>query len=200
MKLIDRLHGHYIADRRARALSNHLAEIIPDRFQVLDVGCGNGLIAHLITSVRPDISLRGLDVLERDYTYIPVEPFDGDTIPFHDGSFDGVMFVDVLHHAQNPMTLLHEAKRVARQAILIKDHTLDGLLAGPTLRAMDRAGNARYGIPLPYNYWSKQKWLQAFDEIGIEIVSWRTELRLYPWPVSFFFDRSLHFVARLDVR
>jgi hypothetical protein len=93
------------------------------------------------------------------------------------------------------MVLLREAMRVARQVIVIKDHRLDGLLAGPILRAMDWVGNSRYDVSLPYNYWTKQKWLQAFDALGIEIGSWTTQLKLYPWPASCLFDRSLHFVA-----
>jgi hypothetical protein len=39
---------------------------------------------------------------------------------------------------------------------LIKDHTLNGFLAGLTLRFMDWVGNACYGIALPYHYWSQQ--------------------------------------------
>jgi len=199
MKFIDHVHNNYIAHRRARALSKHLAGIIPARFHVLDIGCGDGLIAHFISEIRPDINLRGLDIQKRDLTYISVERFDGESIPYNDASFDGVMLVDVLHHIQNPIALLREGTRVARKAILIKDHTLDGLLAGPTLRAMDWVGNARYGVPLPYNYWSKRKWLQAFDVLGLEIESWTTSLKLYPGPASCLFDRSLHFVARLNL-
>jgi ubiquinone/menaquinone biosynthesis C-methylase UbiE len=200
MKFIDRMHGDYVANRRARVLSSHLANIIPDGFQVLDVGCGDGLIARLITETRPDIKLRGLDVLPRNRTYIPIEHFNGEIIPYDDASFDGVMFVDVLHHTKDPMILLREAARVARKTVVIKDHILDGFFAGPTLRAMDRVGNARYGVSLPYNYWSKQKWFQAFAALRMEIGSWTTQLKLYPWPASWLLDRSLHFVARLDAR
>jgi SAM-dependent methyltransferase len=200
MKLIDRVHGDYVANRRARVLSDHLAKIIPDRFLMLDVGCGDGLIARLINQKRTDIHLRGLDVQVRERTYIPVERFDGEVIPYDDASFDGVMFVDVLHHTHDPMVLLREAIRVARQAVVIKDHMLDGLLAGPILRAMDWVGNSRYNVSLPYNYWTKQKWLQAFDALGMEIGSWTTQLKLYPWPTSCLFDRSLHFVARLELQ
>jgi len=198
MKFIDRMHGDYVANRRARVLSSHLANIIPDGFQVLDVGCGDGLIARLITETRPDIKLRGLDVRARDQTYIPIEHFNGEIIPYDDASFDGVMFVDVLHHTKDPMILLREAARVARKTVVIKDHILDGFFAGPTLRVMDRVGNARYGVSLPYNYWSKAKWLQAFDALRMEVGSWTTQLKLYPWPASWLLDRSLHFVARLD--
>jgi SAM-dependent methyltransferase len=199
MKLFEDIHADLIEHRRARALSNRLADIIPDRFAVLDVGCGDGLIGRLIGEKRTDIQLRGLDVLVRERTYIPVERFNGEVIPYEDASFDGVMFIDVLHHTQDPMVLLREATRVARKAVVIKDHTLEGLLAGPTLRAMDWIGNARYGVSLPYNYWTKREWLDAFNELEVEVGSWISNLGLYPWPAGYLFDRSLHFVARLDV-
>jgi len=199
MKLFEDIHADLIEHRRARALSNRLADIIPDRFAVLDVGCGDGLIGRLIGEKRTDIQLRGLDVLVRERTYIPVERFNGEVIPYEDASFDGVMFIDVLHHTQDPMVLLREATRVARKAVVIKDHTLEGLLAGPTLRAMDWIGNARYGESLPYNYWTKREWLDAFNELEVEVGSWISNLGLYPWPAGYLFDRSLHFVARLDV-
>jgi hypothetical protein len=64
---------------------------------------------------------------------------------------------------------------------------------------MDWVGNSRYGVSLPYNYWSKPQWLQAFDELEMKIGSWTTSLKLYPWPASCLFDRSLHFVAHLSV-
>jgi ubiquinone/menaquinone biosynthesis C-methylase UbiE len=167
---------------------------------MLDVGCGDGLLAHLITQKRPDLDLRGIDVLVRDHTYIPIVEFDGKQLPYDDASFDGVMFVDVLHHTQDPMILLREAVRVARKAIVIKDHTLNGLFAELTLRVMDAIGNARHGVALPYNYWPRQKWLKAFNILGLEVGVWATKLRIYPWPASWIFDRSLHFVTRLDLR
>ena len=36
MKLIEHIHADRIEHRRARALSNRLADIIPDRFAVLE--------------------------------------------------------------------------------------------------------------------------------------------------------------------
>jgi hypothetical protein len=76
------------------------------------------------------------------------------------------VFIDVLHHTNDPVLLLREAARVARNTIVIKDHTLDGFAAGPTLRFMDRIGNRRYNVALPYNYWPKQQWLSAFEALG----------------------------------
>jgi hypothetical protein len=76
------------------------------------------------------------------------------------------MFVDVLHHTQDPMVLLREAVQVARKAIVIKDHTLNGFMAGLTLRLLDWVGNARHGVALPYTYRPQQRWWEAFDTFG----------------------------------
>jgi SAM-dependent methyltransferase len=200
MELIDQIHGRYVHVRRSQRLARHFADLIPAGASVLDVGCGDGLLAGELQHQRPDLGVRGIDVLVRERTAIPVDPFDGQVIPHGDASFDVVMFVDVLHHTEDPTVLLREAARVAGRAIAIKDHTAEGLLAYPTLRFMDRVGNARHGVGLPHNYWREGRWRATFEDLGLRIEDWRTELGLYPWPMSWVFSRSLHFIARLDVR
>jgi hypothetical protein len=90
--------------------------------------------------------------------------------------------------------------RVARKAIVIKGHTLNGFMAGLTLRFLDWVGNARHAVALPYNYWPQQRWREAFATLGLTIGVWKKELRLYPRPANWVFGRSLHFIARLNVR
>lgn len=199
MKTIDAIHGGYVHSRRIQVLSEHLQAVTPRDVRVLDVGCGDGLLAAELMKKRPDVTVEGIDVLVREQTHIPVAHFNGETIPFAEGAFDVVQFVDVLHHTTDPMVLLCEAVRVARQAIVIKDHTRNGLLANATLRFMDQVGNARYGVALPYNYWPERRWRDAFAELGLSIGEWRKTLSLYPAPADWIFGRSLHFIARLDV-
>ncbi len=198
MKLLATLHGALVFDRRTRVLSERLAALLPAGARVLDVGCGDGSIDRLIAERRPDVTITGVDLIVRPETHIPVTQFDGQHIPFDDGSFDVVMFVDVLHHTQDPAILLAEARRVARQTVVLKDHTRDGLLAGPTLRFMDWVGNAPHGIPLPYNYWPERRWHETFARLGLTPAIWLNKLGLYPTLATWVFDRSLHFVARLD--
>jgi len=198
VSLIESIHGGYVHNRRVRVLSDHLAELIPQDARVLDVGCGDGLLAHLIMQKIPSVEIKGIDVLVRSQAHIPVDEFDGQVIPHADASFDVVMFVDVLHHTEDPMILLREAVRVASKAIAIKDHTCNGLFAGSTLRFMDQIGNARYGVALPYNYWSQQRWFEAFHTLDLTIAAWKKDLGLYPRPANWIFGRSLHFIALLD--
>jgi SAM-dependent methyltransferase len=198
MSVIERIHGGYVFGRRVRIIADHLAKLLPRGCNVLDVGCGDGSVAAAVIAKRADLTISGVDVLVRNSTRIPVGAFDGTTLPFPHCGFDAVMFVDVLHHTSDPMTLLREAARVARRCVVIKDHTADGLLADATLRFMDRVGNSRFGVALPFNYWTRERWLRAFAELGLTVASWNGRLGIYPQPASWIFDRSLHFAARLD--
>jgi SAM-dependent methyltransferase len=200
MGLTAAIHGTYVHQRRVRVLAGHLARLVPQGAAVLDVGCGDGRLAALLAEQRPDLALCGIDTLVRPAAAIPVTGFDGRTIPHAAGTFDLVLFVDVLHHATDPLALLREAARVTRRWVLLKDHRRDGLLAGPTLRLMDRVGNARHGVALPYNYWPAQRWDQAWRELGLRLAHYEAGgLGLYPWPASWVFGRKLHFLALLEV-
>lgn len=199
MSLIGRIHDRFASDQRAHTLACHLAELIPREANVLDIGCGDGSIAHLIMQRRPDVRIAGVDVLLREKSCIPIQWFDGRVIPFADDSFEVAMFVDVLHHTDDPLVLLREAARVARKAVILKDHTRNGFLAGPTLRFMDYVGNAHHGVVLPYNYWTRRRWLEAFNSLNLQSSIWNKDLKLYSRPAHWLFDRSLHFVTLLKV-
>jgi SAM-dependent methyltransferase len=189
-----------VLTRRISVLAGALADLIPRGASVLDVGCGGGRIAHEIMRRRPDVNIQGIDVLIREQTFIPVERYDGREIPHGPASFDLVLLVDMLHHTREPEAVLRESSRVTRYSLLIKDHLLNGWMAGKVLRFMDMVGNQRFGVSLPYNYWPLGRWQQAFDELGLRIGAWRGRLGLYPFPASLLFERGLHFLVRLDKR
>jgi SAM-dependent methyltransferase len=198
MGLLDISHGGYVHRRRVDVLSREFASLIPAGSTVLDVGSGDGWLAARIRERVGALAIHGIDTLVRPDAHIPIAPFDGRVIPHPDASFDYVMFVDVLHHTDDPLILLREAARVARNGVLIKDHLLEGALAGPTLRFMDWVGNARHGVTLPYNYWPRPRWHAAFRELKLVPGFWKSDLGLYPGPADWAFGRSLHFIARLD--
>jgi len=199
LRHVGSLHGEVVHTRRSRVLASYFAELIPQGHAVLDVGCGDGLIDALVREQRPDLRISGVDVLVRPAALIPVTPFDGRRIPFADKSSDTVLLCDVLHHAEHPVSLLKEAARVARHSVVIKDHSVRGLLARPTLRFMDFISNAPQGVALPYNYLTESQWATAFRECGLMPRAVRSELSLYPSWADPIFGRSLHFVGRYEI-
>jgi SAM-dependent methyltransferase len=197
MSTVGKLHEALVFNRRVEVLASWFARLAPKDAHILDVGCGDGLLSAALRSLRPDLTLRGIDVLPRERTHIPVEIFDGVRIPFGDDSFDAVLFSDVLHHTDDPAVLLREAHRVARRCVLLKDHFREGLAAYSRLRLMDWVGNARFGVALPYNYWTEEQWQKAWRQIGLEPEESVTSLGLYPPPVDWIFGARLHVMARL---
>jgi SAM-dependent methyltransferase len=188
-------------NRRVRTLAEHLASLLPetDSLQGLDVGCGSGEVAQSVQQLRSKLTFQGIDVLVRPQTQIPVRQFDGLNIPFPDRSFDFIMLVDVLHHADDAATLLAECVRVSRQFILIKDHYCNSKWDDLRLQLMDWVGNRSYGVALPYNYLSTQQWEQLYETRGISPARTLEKLNLYPDPISLIFDSNLHFISRLDI-
>ena len=198
MSIIEHFHGQYVLGRRVRRLAELLSGVLPRNVAILDVGCGDGALDLALLERRSDIRIEGIDVLVRSQTHIPVIKFDGSRIPFPDRSIEVVMFVDVLHHSDTPELLLREATRVASRMVVIKYHHRTGLGARARLRFMDRVGNARHGVALPYNYWSQEEWQSVFSTLALEVVLSNTDLALYPWPFDYIFGGALHFLTILQ--
>lgn len=197
MGLIAPIHAKYVHGRRVKTLAKHLAALIPQQASVLDVGSGDGKLARLLLDIRPDLQLQGVDIMVRPQTQIPVIAYDGTHLPLEDHSVDVVTIIDVLHHTDDPLITMREALRVAKQAVLIKDHTCSGLFGRPILEFMDWVGNARHGVAIPGNYWTLQQWNDVFVQLGTSTTSWKTDLGLYPWWANWLFGYGLHFITSL---
>lgn len=196
--LLDFLHGELVYGRRVSRLAALVAERIPRGARVLDVGTGDGELAARLLELRRDISITGVDVLARPRAAIPVELFDGLRLPMQTEAVDAVMCIDVLHHAEDPQQLLTECGRVARDVVIVKDHLREGFLAGPILRFMDWAGNARHGVRLPYQYFSRAEFQDLIARCGLGVLQWNEALALYPAHADWIFGRSLHVLASLS--
>ncbi len=195
--LIGKVHDVAVFDRRVRVLADRLGKLVPPQSRMVDVGTGDGQIAMQIARGASEVEVEGIDIMLRPTTHIPVTAFDGTTIPFEDKSADVVSFVDVLHHTDDPAGLIREAARVARKAVLIKDHLSENRFDHATLRFMDWIGNAPHGVVLPYNYAPKSDWMKWFEAAGLSVDCFDTSIPLYPFPFNLVFGRKLHFVARL---
>ena len=199
MKFLDYLHNKWVYNHRMNCLIQLITESLTLGEKVLDIGCGDGKIAYLISQKMPLANLEGLDLFVRKETHIKVTAFDGIVIPFDDNSFNTSMLIDVLHHTDNPIELLMEATRVSKDFVIIKDHIKDGFLSAHILKLMDYVGNASREVRLPYNYFTQAEWTKLFIEACLEPVLYKKQLKLYPFPINFLFDRNLHFFAKLKI-
>ncbi len=142
--------------------------------QVLDLGASDGRLAAAIQRrlQKSDIAVmfQGCDICLQPETHIPICHYDGKKIPFADNSFDVVMIVDVLHHANEPHNLIREAQRVARHFIVVKDHYWQSQKDLISLRFADYIGNYPYDINLPYRFWTLSEWEKVFLENNMNVV------------------------------
>jgi SAM-dependent methyltransferase len=173
--------------------------MIPPQSSLLDIGCGDGRISRLISGMVSGMEITGVEYARRPNCAIPCTEFDGEHLPFEDKSFDGCMFVDVLHHTLDPLAVVRDAVRVARKYVLIKDHLQENALDHWTLRLMDWVGNRPHGVVLPYAYLSRRQWEALFKDAGLIESRSQQSIPLYPFPFSLVFGRNLHFVSLLRI-
>jgi SAM-dependent methyltransferase len=197
MKWIDTLHESLVHRRRIRVLAESAARLLPPNLRILDVGCGDGLLAATLSMLRPDLRMEGAEVLPRAQCRISVVAFDGRRLPFADGAFGACLLIDVLHHTEQPTELLREAARVGSGQVLLKDHLREGFAAGPCLRFMDTVGNRKHGVSLPFNYLNSAQWRNTFASCGLSVALTDRLTGLYPFPARIVFGRCLHFMSLL---
>ncbi len=95
-------------------------------YRILDVGCGTGAsIIDLKKLLGKRVDVVGVDVvglqidlakekIKKNAIWAEVELYDGDNLPFRDGSFDAIYSSDVLGHVENVRNWLDELNRVLR--------------------------------------------------------------------------------------
>jgi len=198
MNTLESIHERHVKSRRVQVLASMLEGLLPDEGLALDIGSGDGSLSAELMRRKPGLRIEGIDTLVRPQTAIPTKPFDGVRIDAPDGAYDCCLFVDVLHHADEPLALIAEAARVSRGRIVIKDHLRNGLFARRTLTFMDRVHNSRYGVSMPCRYWSEQEWCANIAALDLSIDVWKDRLPLYPPWANWLFGRGLHVITSLS--
>ncbi|MDE6705442.1 MAG: class I SAM-dependent methyltransferase [Treponemataceae bacterium] len=103
--------------------------------RVLDLGAGSGYVSFALARQRPDVSVVGLDIVERTLeanrqkaaargmTNLSFVSYGGMAFPFGDGTFDAVVSRYALHHVPDLPQCLAEVRRVltGAGAFLVSD-------------------------------------------------------------------------------
>ena len=194
--LLRRLHAP-VYERRLEVLLEILGGCVPRGESLLDIGCGAGTLG-IALGQNYGLEVSGLETNVREGCAIPVDPYDGETIPYEKDSIDNVLLADVLHHEENPRRLLQEAGRVARKRVIVKDHKTGSFLAWPRISLLDWGANAGYGVRCLFRYPTVGGWHDLFRECGLSLQAERTSLDLYPPVLNAFFGRKLQYFAVLN--
>jgi ubiquinone/menaquinone biosynthesis C-methylase UbiE len=91
---------------------------------VLDVGTGSAIFAEAFA--KKDLAVSGIDINEKMIAeaqkYVPTAKFrigKAESLPYLDSEFDVVFLGHVLHESENIGKVLEEAKRVAKQRVIV---------------------------------------------------------------------------------
>ena len=193
------IHDRLIYQRRIRAISMAIAPLLPQGL-ILDVGCGNGEFGAYMMALRKDIRIVGLEVMLRSSSAIPVALYDGGELPLMDKSVSGVIIADTLHHTRQPDRVMRECLRVAREAVVIKDHFYENEFQKFLLRLLDLGGNVAHGVPSIYNYFKREQWAVMLNEVGGREVYRSEEVDgQYPGFFQPILGRGIQFVSKVSV-
>lgn len=167
-----------LADRIEREMLLDLLRPVGPGASILDLGCGTGHFSRAlagqgfrVVGVDPQLSM--LAVARGG---VPVVCADGMRLPFEDGSFQAVVLVAVLGFASDPAALLAEARRVARERVVVLD------LAGGSWLGIRRRISGWQGHPIFSQaiFRSRARLLELAREAGGEVERVRAALFLPP--------------------
>ena len=178
---------------RAYDMALEIVRVLPPGADVLDVGCGNGFIAHhLVGLMRSRVV--GLDVGGGTTAPINYLPYDGRHFPVQDQSFDAVLLCYVLHHAQDARVVLNEVARVLHEngvVVIYEDipgEWWDRIVCWiHNLQWRKRTG--------PCTFRAGDDWRRVFNAAGFEVLS---ERQLSRWRNLFHPVSRRFFVLRLN--
>ncbi len=156
--------------------------------RILDLGSGNCLIAdHLMNNgfqVVP-IDIKDLSIVERIKPMI----YDGTTLPFETDTFDTVLLLTVLHHSDDPIQLISEAKRVAKNVVIIED-TYNHVVQKLATQFVDFIINFGHS-KMTYQNKTEADWEDIFSDYDLEVVSKQRK------PILLFFQQTTYFLKKV---
>lgn len=107
-----------LGNNRPKILHGRINPYLPGSTSLLHIRCGNGRVAETFANSQ---RVQLVDTVDRNETHLPLELYDGTTLPFDDKSFAASLLINVLSHSEIPIDSLREAIRVTRNRLIVKE-------------------------------------------------------------------------------
>jgi ubiquinone/menaquinone biosynthesis C-methylase UbiE len=172
--LLDGMRRRWRRERRRRKVGRaydmalEIARLVPTNSRVLDVGCGNGFVAHHLSAATGS-NVIGLDLEATTEAAIDYRQFDGKHFPVADESVDAALLCYVLHHAQDLDVVMDELRRVLRRGgvVVVYEDMPESSWDRLVCLTHDWKWRKRTGR---CTFRSARNWRSLFNSAGFEIV------------------------------
>jgi ubiquinone/menaquinone biosynthesis C-methylase UbiE len=171
--------------KAAKKMADDCTGYIEKGSKFLDFGSGSGIVS-LEFKKKFNLDLIGVDIVDNRVVDMELKLIDGKTLPFEDGSFDAVLISYVLHHADEPVRLLKEAKRVVRSGgrVIVFEDLYKGMLA----KIICKIHGSTYGFLFEHhggkeliNFKNQKQWDEIFRTLGFkQVFAKRVSARIHP--------------------
>lgn len=154
--------GNKWVHKKLKTVSPHI------KGKTIDIGSGNGMVAFYLKN-------KGHNITALDVGNLSIHPeiktivYDGNKMPFKDKEFDTGLILTVLHHTDDPVEVLKEAKRVCKRLIIIEDIYNNKIQQYMTY-GMDTLVNLGHSN-MTYQNKNDQEWKKTFNQLGLKVLT-----------------------------
>ncbi len=167
-------------DLRWSVIYPSLKKVLKPKSKVIDIGAGDMYFSHLIQKTF-DCQVVATEIVDNKSDYNIIKAVvKGTKLPFPDNSFDYAIFSEVLHHIpkEEQVASLEEAKRVARNLIIIEDKP--GLITS----VIDVITN-KLETPKPLAFRKSKDWIEMLSRLNFAVDTFYLQIPFY-YPVKHF--------------
>lgn len=153
---------------RSDIVYNHVKNKLIGK-NILDLGCGDGRVGYFISKQRKNVKLA--DVIDYNETPLTLDLYDGKILPYADNEIDTTLVLMVLHHCDEPITVLKEAMRVTGKRLVI----IESVFLNEEQRRLNIFIDWFYNrvfhskVNVPFHFDTPSNWERLFRNHGLEI-------------------------------
>jgi len=177
LNLFDAPH-YFESDKRARNIASKLLAC----GTILDVGISDGSLLWALKKYL-DVSqkVQGLDIADLRKVDVPLIIYNGVNFPFQDNSFGAVNLSCVLHHCDEPINILSEARRVSSKRLVILEDTPINSIQRLFCRFHAYKWNKKAGDKKSMQFLTAKEWKKIFNTLGLDVVYEKKDSNIWSW-------------------